>query len=114
MRDVVRATFPVVPGLDASGVVDEVGAGVVGVVVGDEVFGLGSATTAEFALLDGWARKPASMTWAEAAACALASETAQRGLEDLRVGRAPSCSSRAPPAVWDPRPCSWPGRSGRP
>ena len=46
------------------------------------------------------------MTWAEAVACALASETAQRGLEDLRVGRAPSCSSRAPPAVWGPRPCS--------
>lgn len=86
MKDVVRPTFPVVPGLDASGVVDEVGTGVVGVKVGDEVFGLGSATTAELALLDGWARKPSSMTWAEAAACALASETAQRGLEDLRVG----------------------------
>ncbi|HEX5969494.1 MAG TPA: NADP-dependent oxidoreductase [Intrasporangium sp.] len=87
MKDVVRPAFPVVPGLDASGVVDEVGAGVEGMDVGDEVFGLGSATTAELALLDGWAHRPASMTWAEAAACALASETAQRGLEDLRVGQ---------------------------
>ena len=86
MKDVVPAAFPVVPGIDASGVVDEVGPGVAGVAVGDEVFGLGSATTAEFAVLDGWAHKPASMTWAEAAACALASETAQRALEDLRVG----------------------------
>ena len=86
MKDVVHPAFPVVPGIDASGVVDEVGAGVAGVEVGDEVFGLGSATTAELALLDGWAHKPASMTWAEAAACALASETAQRALEDLRVG----------------------------
>ena len=86
MKDVVQPAFPVVPGIDASGVVDEIGPGVAGVEVGDEVFGLGSATTAELALLDGWAHKPASMTWAEAAACALASETAQRALEDLRVG----------------------------
>lgn len=85
MKDVLRPRFPVVPGVDGSGVVDEVGAGVSGVEVGDEVFGLGSATTAELAVLDGWAHKPASMTWAEAAAAALSSETALRGLEDLGV-----------------------------
>mgnify|MGYP000937134908 FL=1 len=38
---------PIVPGLDAAGVVDQVGEGVTGVHVGDEVFGLGSATYAE-------------------------------------------------------------------
>ena len=83
-KDAFHPVFPVVPGVDASGVVDEVGAGVAGVEVGDEVFGLGSDTTAQFAVLDGWAHKPDSMTWAEAAACALASETAQRALEDLK------------------------------
>ena len=86
MQAVFQPEFPVVPGLDASGVVDEVGQGVAGIAMGDEVFGLGSATTAELAVLDGWAHKPASMTFAEAAACALASETAQRALEDLHVG----------------------------
>jgi NADPH:quinone reductase-like Zn-dependent oxidoreductase len=86
MKDVVSVDFPVVPGVDGAGVVDEVGDGVTGVAIGDPVLGIGSATTAEFALLDGWGRKPDSMTWAEAAAAALSSETAQRGLEDLGVG----------------------------
>lgn len=85
LKDVVPVTFPAIPGLDASGIVDEVGSGVFGVAVGDAVFGIGSATTAEFAVLDGWAHKPEAMSWAEAAAAGLVSETAERGLEDLAV-----------------------------
>lgn len=45
-------------GLDASGVVDEVGEGVEGVEVGDHVFGEGLSTYAEFAVLSAWARMP--------------------------------------------------------
>jgi NADPH:quinone reductase-like Zn-dependent oxidoreductase len=74
-------------GFDASGVVDEVGEGVSGVAVGDEVFGLGSGTAAELALLDSWATKPASVDWAVAAASGVAVETAIRALDLVGVGR---------------------------
>jgi NADPH:quinone reductase-like Zn-dependent oxidoreductase len=72
-------------GYDAAGVVDEVGEAVTGVSVGDEVFGRGNGTQAEFAVLDSWAGKPASVDWAVAAAAGVAGETAERGLRLLEV-----------------------------
>jgi NADPH:quinone reductase-like Zn-dependent oxidoreductase len=72
-------------GRDAAGVVDEVGEGVTGVSVGDDVFGLGSHTLAEYAVLDSWAAKPASIDWAVAAAAGVAGETAERGLRLLHI-----------------------------
>lgn len=74
-------------GWDAAGVVDEVGDGVEGVAVGDDVFGLGSATQAEFAVLRSWTAKPASVDWSAAAAAGTAVETAERGLRLLGVKR---------------------------
>jgi NADPH:quinone reductase-like Zn-dependent oxidoreductase len=74
---------PVIPGLDASGVVDEVGEEVAGVSVGDAVFGLGSATCAEYALLDAVAVKPPSLSFEAAAALPVAVETAARSLDLL-------------------------------
>ena len=78
---------PVRTGFEASGVVDEVGEGVTGTAVGDDVFGLGESTHAELALLDAWAAKPASVDWAVAAGSAVAAETSIRGLDLLGVGR---------------------------
>jgi NADPH:quinone reductase-like Zn-dependent oxidoreductase len=72
-------------GSDAAGVVDEVGQGVTGVAVGDEVFGRGRNTQAEYALLDSWAAKPPSIDWAVAAAAGVAGETSERGLRLLGV-----------------------------
>jgi NADPH:quinone reductase-like Zn-dependent oxidoreductase len=78
---------PTIPGVDAAGVVDEVGEGVTGVSVGDDVFGLGSSTQAEHAVLRAWAAKPASVDWSVAAAAPVAGETAERGLRLLGIPR---------------------------
>jgi NADPH:quinone reductase-like Zn-dependent oxidoreductase len=80
------AALPRIPGVDAAGVVDEVGEGVDGVAVGDEVLGIGSATSADLAVLDLFTAKPAFMSWPEAAALPLGAETAARALDLLGVG----------------------------
>jgi len=73
-------------GFDASGVVDELGEGVSGVSVGDDVLGLGSGTQAEHAVLTAWTAKPASLDWAVAGAAGVAAETAIRSLDLLGIG----------------------------
>jgi NADPH:quinone reductase-like Zn-dependent oxidoreductase len=78
------AQGPVTTGLDAAGVVDEVGEGVQGVSAGDEVFGSAKGgAAAEHAVLTHWARKPASMSFEEAAGLTTAVETAQRALDTV-------------------------------
>jgi NADPH:quinone reductase-like Zn-dependent oxidoreductase len=72
-------------GYDAAGVVDEVGESTTRVSVGDEVFGRGHNTQADYAVLDAWAVKPSSIDWAVAAAAGVAGETSERGLRLLGV-----------------------------
>ncbi len=77
--------LPAGVGEDASGVVDEVGESVEGVKVGDRVFGSGSSTYAEFALLSAWAHMPDELSFEAAAAYPSVVETALRILREVRV-----------------------------
>ncbi|MFE0024384.1 NADP-dependent oxidoreductase [Amycolatopsis sp. NPDC059021] len=72
-------------GIDAAGVVDEVGEGVEGIEVGDPVFGEGSSTYAEFAVLSAWARMPEGLTFEEAAGYPSVVETALRIIREVGV-----------------------------
>ncbi|MEU3644448.1 NADP-dependent oxidoreductase [Lentzea sp. NPDC034063] len=77
--------FPVTPGLEAAGVVDEIGEGVTGVSVGDEVLGWASGAYAEYAVAGDFAPKPANLDWDTAAALPVAVETSVRVLDLLKV-----------------------------
>ncbi|WP_026005147.1 NADP-dependent oxidoreductase [Streptomyces sp. AA1529] len=77
--------LPAGVGLDAAGVVDEVGEGVEGVEAGDPVFGEGADTYAEFAVLTAWARIPEGLTFEEAAGYPSVVETALRIIREVGV-----------------------------
>ena len=79
-------------GLEVSGVVDAVGAGVADVAAGDLVMGMAdweneaSAGAAERVIMAHWAGVPAGLDPLQAAALPMAAETAYRSLEQLGVG----------------------------
>ncbi|MFD6160528.1 NADP-dependent oxidoreductase [Nocardia sp. NPDC060256] len=77
--------LPAGVGIDAAGVVDEVGAGVDGIAVGDNVFGEGSNTYAEFAVLSAWALMPEELSFDEAAGYPSVVETALRVIREVGV-----------------------------
>jgi NADPH:quinone reductase-like Zn-dependent oxidoreductase len=78
-----RPKDPFVGG-DAAGIVEAVGPGVDGFTVGDEVFGVAAGSFAELARADGarLARKPASLSFEQAAALPVAGCTALQALRD--------------------------------
>ena len=89
-RDWIPLDLPHTPGIDAAGVVDEVGAGVTTARVGDEVFGTvdyarQGGANAEYAVLTVWGPKPAALSWEQAGGAAGNIETAVRVLDRLGV-----------------------------
>jgi NADPH:quinone reductase-like Zn-dependent oxidoreductase len=86
MATIMPISLPAGVGMDASGVVDEVGDGVEGIAVGDEVFGsaVGGAA-AQYAVLREWAKKPTKLSFEEAAGFPVATETARRVLKLLSL-----------------------------
>jgi len=85
-----KQSLPAVLGMDLAGVVEEVGQGVTGFNVGDEVYGMAGGvgglqgSLAEFAAVDAElvARKPENLSMREAAAIPLSFITAWEGLVD--------------------------------
>lgn len=73
-----------VAGLDVSGIVVEVGPGVTRFAVGDEVFGLGKGSFAELTVAseDKLAKKPAALSFEEAAVLGVSGLTAIQSLTD--------------------------------
>lgn len=81
----MRLAKPVIPGSEAAGIVDDLGEGVMGVRIGDAVFGRGPSTYAEYAVLKQWAHQPDNLTPAECASLGSAAQTAVRVLDEVGV-----------------------------
>jgi NADPH:quinone reductase-like Zn-dependent oxidoreductase len=94
VKDLMEHRFPLVLGHDAAGVVEEVGAGVEGLSVGDEVLGgvgkphLGEGTYAELTTMSvgSLVAKPASLDFTQAAAVPLSGATALTLLDAVALG----------------------------
>ncbi|MFI9009030.1 NADP-dependent oxidoreductase [Actinosynnema sp. NPDC053489] len=89
MEAAFTTPLPAVLGSEVAGVVEEVGPGVTGTSVGDEVFGWAdSGSYAERAVATTVARKPGGLPWERAAALPVAVETTDRvfGLLGVRPG----------------------------
>ena len=80
-----EVTFPSGVGVEASGVVDEVGPGVSNVSMGDAVFGFGEGTMAQYAVLTHWARKPDDLPFEVAGGLPVIVDTATRALDEVGV-----------------------------
>jgi len=80
----LRAPKTPVPGSDVAGVVEAVGKDVTRFQPGDEVFGIGKGTYAEYARApeNKLAPKPANLTFVQAAVVAISGLTALQGLRD--------------------------------
>lgn len=82
-----------VPGLDLAGVVESVGEEVTRLALGDEVFGTGTGSFAEYAVAPDsqLASKPAGLSFEEAAAIPVSGQTALQALRDVGHVQAGQC-----------------------
>lgn len=80
----LRAPKNPVPGMDVAGIVEQVGAAVTRFQPGDEVFGIGKGTFAEYARVpeNKLAIKPAALTFEQAAVVAISGSTALQAVRD--------------------------------
>lgn len=78
-------SFPSGVGVEASGIVDEIGSGVSGVALGDAVFGFGVDTLAQNAVLTHWVAKPDDLSFEAAGGLPVIVETATRALREVGV-----------------------------
>ncbi|MBQ1107286.1 NADP-dependent oxidoreductase [Streptomyces sp. 404i] len=88
MEDAFPTRLPATPGAEFAGVVLEAGEGVTEFAPGDEVLGwsaTGSYATEALAEAASLARKPAGLSWEEAAALPVATDTASRVLDELAL-----------------------------
>jgi NADPH:quinone reductase-like Zn-dependent oxidoreductase len=89
LQDAIPLPPDAVLGYEAAGTVDATGPGVTGTSAGDDVtallFGLGGY--AEYAVASIWTRKPASVSWLDAAALPSSAEAAAGVLRQLDVRR---------------------------
>ena len=89
LRPIYTVSLPATPGTEAAGVIEAVGPGVTGFVVGDEVLGWTvTGSYAQYALATALIAKPDALDWDLAAALPVAGETALRvlALLGLRSG----------------------------
>ncbi|MDX3489458.1 MULTISPECIES: NADP-dependent oxidoreductase [Streptomyces] len=88
MEGAFPTRLPATPGAEFAGVVLEAGEGVTEFAPGDEVLGwsaTGSYATEALAEAASLARKPAGLSWEEAAALPVATDTASRVLDELAL-----------------------------
>ncbi|WP_433200985.1 NADP-dependent oxidoreductase [Nocardia sp. CA-107356] len=77
--------FPQYPGGEIAGVVDALGPDVTEMAVGDEVLGWAVAAYAEYAISNAVARKPAELSWVDAASLPVSVSTAAKALAALKL-----------------------------
>ncbi|WSQ13736.1 NADP-dependent oxidoreductase [Streptomyces sp. NBC_01231] len=91
LHDRFPATFPSGQGSDLAGIVEEVGAGVTGFAVGDEVIGFthNRASHAEYVVVedDQLIHRPAGVPWEQAGALFVAGTTAYAAVHAVKVER---------------------------